>query len=296
MAEPIEHNGTGRLSEVRVPRDSAADLHMHTTSSDGRFTPPQLAAAAHEQGLAVVALADHDRVDNVLPLQAEAARYGIHVVPAVEVSCMWGETLYHMLVYNVDVSGGRLVDALNAARDRYAEICAAGLEELEKKGMPIDPAVLRLCHQGQPIAPYHVFQAIIKHEYAPNMKEAHELAKTVGVDFLPWPDMRDMIAAARESGACPMLAHPGRAEPGFKPPDEQTLRDMIAAGLMGFEVWHPYHSAYDVAFYLKLCEDQGLLMSAGSDSHAPNDQRRHLTRWPIRYSERLLSLCGIALD
>lgn len=301
MAGPIERDGpaatgTGRLSGVRVPRGAAADLHMHTTSSDGRYTPAQLAAAAHEQGLSVVALADHDRVDNVLPLQREAAQHGIHVVPAVEVSCMWGETLYHMLVYNVDVSGGRLVDTLNSVRDRYAEICAAGLQELEKKGMLIDPAVLRLCHQGQPIAPYHVFQAIIKHEYAPNMKEAHELAKTVGVDFLPWPDMRDMIAAARESGAYPLLAHPGRAEPGFKPPDEQILRDMIAAGLMGFEVWHPYHSAYDVAYYLRLCEDEGLLMSAGSDTHAPNDQRRKLTRWPIRYSERLLSLCGITLE
>jgi predicted metal-dependent phosphoesterase TrpH len=305
MAAPIEQNGgssssnvngTGRLSGVRVARGAFADLHTHTTASDGRYTPEQLALAAHEAGLSVLALGDHDRIDNVLPLQREAARYGIHVVPAVEVSCMWGDTLYHMLVYNVDVSGGRLVEQLNSVRDQYAAICAAGLEELEKKGMPIDPAVLKLCHQGQPIAPYHIFQAIIKHEYAPNMKEAHELAKTVGVDFLPWPDMHDMIDAARESGAYPVLAHPGRAEPGFKPPDEQTLRDMIAAGLMGFEVWHPYHTAYDVAYYLKLCEDEGLLMTAGSDTHAPNDQRRKLTRWPIRYSERLLSLCGVTLD
>jgi predicted metal-dependent phosphoesterase TrpH len=283
----------GRISGVTVPSDAVVDLHMHTTASDGRFTPSQLAKAAHDQGLRVIALADHDRVDNVLPLQQEAAQYGIYVVPGVEVSCLWGETQYHLLVYNVDVTDSRVTGSFEEAKSKYADICREGLRQLAEKDMPIDPAVLHLCTAGQPIAPYHIFQAIIKHEYAPNMKEAHELAKTVGVDFLPQPIMSDVITSARESGAIPILAHPARAEPGFKPPDEATLNDMIDAGLMGFEVWHPYHSSYDVAYYLKLCTDRELLSSSGSDTHAPNDQRRKLTRWPVRYSRALLERCGI---
>ena len=70
---------------------------------------------------------------------------------------------------------------------------------------------------------------------------------------------------------------------------------MLEAGLMGFEVWHPYHSAYDVAWYLKLCQDRGLLTSSGSDTHAPNQQPRKLTGWPNRYSRALLERCGITL-
>ncbi|MEO5952537.1 MAG: PHP domain-containing protein, partial [Chloroflexia bacterium] len=208
----MNKESTGRLSGVRVTNNADVDLHMHTTASDGRFTPAALAKAAHELGLSVIALADHDRVDNVLPLQHEAAQYGLHVVPAVEVSCMWGETQYHMLVYNVDITDDRFVGPLNDVRDQYGDICGKGLQELASKGMPIDDAVLRLCHQGQPVAPYHVFQAIIKHEYAPNMKEAHELAKTVGVDFLPLPEMSGVIERARSTGAIPILAHPARAE------------------------------------------------------------------------------------
>jgi predicted metal-dependent phosphoesterase TrpH len=284
---------TGRIAGVTVPSDALVDLHMHTTASDGRFTPAQLAKAAHDQNLNVIALADHDRIDNVAPLQQEAAQYGIYVIPAVEVSCLWDETQYHMLVYNVDLTNPAFTSPLEEAKNKYADICREGMEKLAEKGMPIDPAVLRLCTAGQPIAPYHVFQAIIKHEYAPNMKEAHELAKTVGVDFLPLPSVSDMIAHARDTGAIPILAHPGRAEPGFKPPDEATLNAMIEAGLMGFEVWHPYHSSYDVAYYLKLCTDRELLTSSGSDTHAPNDQRRKLTRWPVRYSRALLERCGI---
>ncbi len=286
-------NTIGHLSNVKVARDAFVDLHMHTTASDGRFTPATLAKAAHEQGLSIIALADHDRVDNVLPLQEEAAQYGIHVVPAVEVSCLWGETQYHMLVYNVDLSGGGVVEPLEENKRKYAEICAAGLEKLAEQGKPIDPAILQICHAGQSIAPYHIFQALIKHEYAPNMKEAHELAKTVGVDFLPLPEMRDAIRRARESGAIPILAHPARAEPGFQPPNQETLDAMIEAGLMGFEVWHPYHSSYDVACYLKLCTDRGLLTSCGSDTHSPNDPRRRLTKWPVRYAEALLGKCGV---
>ena len=286
-------DATGRLSDVVIPGNAVVDLHMHTTASDGRYTPEGLAHAAYESGLAVIALADHDRVDNVLPLQREAAKYGIHLIPAVEVSCMWGDTQYHMLVYNVDLTDELLVGPFQENSRRYAVMCANGLEELARGGKPVDAAILQICHKGQPLAPYHVFQALIKHEYAPNMKEAHELAKTVGVDFLPQSDMREVIQSARESGAIPILAHPARAEPGFNPPSEETLREIIEAGLMGFEVWHPYHSAYDVAWYLKLCADRDLLTSCGSDTHSPNDPRRRLTRWPVRYSRRLLELCGV---
>jgi predicted metal-dependent phosphoesterase TrpH len=288
-------DGSGRQSGVKVAQDAYADLHMHTTASDGRFTPAMLAKAAHEQGLAVIALADHDRIDNVCPLQVEATQYDIHVVPAVEVSCMWGETQYHLLVYNVDLSSGGVVGPLEENKRKYEEICAQGLAKLAGQGKPVDPAILQICHAGQPIAPYHVFQALIKHEYAPNMKEAHELAKTVGIDFLPFPDMHDVIRNARESGAIPILAHPARAEPGFQPPNEETLNAMIEAGLMGFEVWHPYHSAYDVACYLKLCADRGLLTSCGSDTHSPSDPRRKLTKWPVRYAQALLERCGVSL-
>jgi len=288
-------NRVGRLSGVTITPDAGIDLHMHTTASDGRFTPVALAKAAHDQGLAVIALADHDRVDNVLPLQDAAAQYGIHVIPAVEVSCLWDNVQYHLLVYNVDVTDSRIVGPLEENKRRYAEICAQGIEELARQGRPIDQAILNICHAGQSIAPYHVFQALIKHEYAPNMKEAHELARTVGVDFLPQPDMREVIRNARESGAIPMLAHPARAEPGFNPPSHETLNAMIEAGLMGFEVWHPYHSSYDVACYLKLCTDRGLLTSSGSDTHSPNDPRRKLTRWPACYSQRLLEMCGIRI-
>lgn len=292
----ITTNVTGRLYGITIPSDAMVDLHMHTTASDGRFTPAALAKAANEQGLAVIALADHDRVDNVLALQAEATQYGIHVIPAVEVSSVWDDVQYHLLVYNVDVTDSRVVGPLEENKRRYAEICANGMEELAKQDKPLDPAILNICHAGQPIAPYHVFQAIIKHEYAPNMKEAHELAKTVGIDFFPQPDMREVISNARESGAIPILAHPARAEPGFHPPNEDTLNAMIEAGLMGFEVWHPYHSSYDVAYYLKLCTDRSLLTSSGSDTHSPNDNRRKLTKWPVRYSQRLLEMCGVRVE
>lgn len=287
--------GSGRLRDVTVALDAYVDLHMHTTASDGRFTPAELARAAHDAGLAVIALADHDRVDNVCPLQEEAAQYGIHVIPAVEVSCLWNEVQYHMLVYNVDLTNDRFIGPLNEARDKYAEICTKGMEELAKQAKPIDPQVLAICSKGQPLAPYHIFQAIIKHEYAPNMKEAHELAKTVGVDFLPLPDMHDMVRRALDTGAVPILAHPARAEPGFNPPNEETLRAMLAAGLRGFEVWHPYHSSYDSAYYLKLCNDNNLLMSSGSDTHSPADSRRKLTQWPARHVSALLQACGVWL-
>src|SRR5438552_2250695 len=105
---------------------------MHTTASDGRYTPQALAKAAHELGLAVIALADHDRVDNVLPLQREAAGYGMHVIPAVEVSTQWDGTTYHLLLYNVDLTDNRIVGPFEQLKRRYEDLCATGLEQLAR--------------------------------------------------------------------------------------------------------------------------------------------------------------------
>src|SRR5437016_6769865 len=120
------YQSNGRISNVTISREAMVDLHMHTTSSDGRYTPAVLAKAAHDAGLAVIALADHDRLDNVRPLQDEAARYGIWVVPAVEVSCTWGKseaggTVYHLLVYNADLTDERVAGPLEENKRRYAE-------------------------------------------------------------------------------------------------------------------------------------------------------------------------------
>ena len=104
---PYAHNGLGRA------------LH-----------PGRLAKAASELGLTVIALADHDRVDNVIPLQKEAAKYGIYVIPAVEASCQWDGTVYHMLVYNVNVNDTRFTGPFDDAKKHYAKIIAKGLEQL----------------------------------------------------------------------------------------------------------------------------------------------------------------------
>ena len=85
---------TGRISGITVPSDAVVDLHMHTTASDGRFDPPQLARAAHDAGLGYSA-GRPSTGSTTCALSAEAAQYDIYVVPAVEVSCMWGDAVSH---------------------------------------------------------------------------------------------------------------------------------------------------------------------------------------------------------
>ena len=79
------------------------DLQLHTSFSDGLNTPEELAKLAHEGGLTIISVTDHDRVDSVAPVKAACAQYGITVIPGVEISTTYEGKALHILGYNMDI-------------------------------------------------------------------------------------------------------------------------------------------------------------------------------------------------
>src|SRR4051794_30706786 len=102
---------------VRVPSTGRADLHLHTTHSDGSYTPAQLIDLARRSGLAAVAITDHDTLDGVAPARAAAAGTGVEVVPAVEITAEHRGKELHLLGYFVRTDDAPLQDALRGLRE-----------------------------------------------------------------------------------------------------------------------------------------------------------------------------------
>src|SRR5512138_1641867 len=117
------------------PRDVRADLHSHSNVSDGVLPPAELAARAHEQGVQLYALTDHDEVAGLADAAAAAERLGLPFVPGVEISVTWGHTTIHVVGLGVEYRDGRLgrrLQAVRAGRIRRAQEMS---EQLAREGI-----------------------------------------------------------------------------------------------------------------------------------------------------------------
>jgi len=128
--------------------DSMADLHVHSTASDGKYTPTNIVALAASLGLSTIALTDHDTVDGLREAQAAGSLCGVQIVPGIELSTEHKGTEVHVLGYFIQPQRGALsakLRQLRAARHRRAvEI----LRRLQSLGLPLSWDQIRTIWQG----------------------------------------------------------------------------------------------------------------------------------------------------
>ena len=281
---------------IHLPANAVVDLHMHSPHSDGHWTPETLPPAAQALSLRVVALTDHDEIAGIPAMAAALAAQGIHLIPAVEVSTQFQGIGFHLLLYNINLAHPELRARFDHVRALYDDMARRGLAELARRGKPLDPARSPLLAAASGLKIYHLVAALVTQGYARHGGEAYGLCKEVGVSFAWSLPMEEALALAHAAGGVGVIAHPGRAEPGFTAATRAHLDGMVAAGLDGVECFHSFHRAADVAFYLKYAEEKGLLVGCGSDTHGPGPSPRQLTPWPSTFCRALLERCGFVLD
>jgi predicted metal-dependent phosphoesterase TrpH len=251
-----------------------ADLHCHSSWSDGRDTPEELAAKAAAAGLSVLALSDHDTLQGIPDFEAACARMGLVAVPAVELSSLHGDEDTHVLGLFVDPGHEAFRERLSgfrAERSRRGEGMAARLEAL---GCPVDlESILRVVGPGSFGRP-HLARALVQARHVADEDEAFaRFLAFGGPAYLPKPkwEMAAAISAIRAAGGLAVLAHPV-----WHDDPERVVREGREAGLDGLEVSHSDHSDQDEVRFRALAGRLGLLMTAGSDHHGAADGRRPL--------------------
>jgi 3',5'-nucleoside bisphosphate phosphatase len=245
------------------------DLHIHTTASDGSWSPEAVVRGAAEGGLDVISITDHDTVGGVERAVAVGRQVDVQVVPGIEVSSTHKGQDVHVLGYWVDVAAPELVEyGVRAERRREGRmremverLCRSGVavsfEAVERAAGP-DRGVI-----GRP----HLAAALVEAGHATSTGDAfHRLIGDEHEAFVPTAmlgpaEAVEMISAA---GGVAMWAHP----PGELV--DELLGPMCEAGLGGLEVFRPRGRKTDVVRLEAICRDQGLLMSGGSDWHTPD--------------------------
>ncbi|MCQ6560363.1 PHP domain-containing protein [Paenibacillus mendelii] len=246
-----------------------ADLHTHTTASDGLQRPSENVRLAKTAGLAAVAITDHDTVDGIEEAMIEGQRLGISVVPGVEISTVAGGSDIHVLGYYTDWQSDAWrakLSSLLEVRDRRNEMI---LEKLRSLGIPIsmEEVIEEALRQGKDsgsIGRPHIAAVLLAKDAVGSMQEAFDrYLASGGQAYMNPPRLHpfEAIEWIREAGGTSVIAHPGLYG------DDALVEQMIHHGAEGIEVFHSDHSAEDEARYGRLAHQYGLIVTGGSDFH-----------------------------
>lgn len=241
-----------------------ADLHTHTTASDGRLAPAALVRKAHAAGLAALSITDHDTVDAYAEARPVAAELGIDLVPGVELSANVGGRDVHLLGYGFDLANEPLRAHLARYQAERVGRAEAIVTKLHALGHPVMMDRVREIAGGGVIARPHVARALVEAGHAETMQDA--FARFLGEDapaFVPkgTAGPEELIALVHDAGGVVSLAHPA----GFVPLD--LLARLLKAGLDGVETVHPIHGDGLTKHWRAVARRHGLFETGGSDYH-----------------------------
>jgi predicted metal-dependent phosphoesterase TrpH len=247
-----------------------ADLHLHTTASDGRLEPKELVSLAMKVGLDVIAVTDHDTIDGVVPAMAATSdSHSLTVIPGVEINTDVGRGEVHILGYFIDYTDKKLAAALQKLRDSRCDRAQKMIAKLSNLGMKIDWQRVSELAQGGSIGRPHISQALFEKGYVGSEKEAFD--KYIGHNGPAYVERYKLLPVEAvklilDAQGLPVLAHPA---------DIADLNELIpklkAAGLIGLEVYYGNYSPKVIARLARIAKQYDLVTTGGTDYHAFGD-------------------------
>ncbi len=271
-----------------------ADLHNHTTASDGDFSPESLVVKAKESGLAVLGITDHDTVNGLKPAAAAAKKFGIDLVPGVEVSLRFKRSFFtgtlHLLIYfSLDLLADKqfttdLANLLNKGRGddlvkaRIAEINRCFGPAGETQQLKRQMSFKEICAYGTNLTRRHFALCLKEKHGIDDNRVINSIIGNHSPAYLPsGVELKTAAAFISRFPVLTVLAHPAAGSfPGkghYKevlPPIETVERlypEFLAAGLNGIEVFYPGHCKEHRRLLLSWAKRDGLIVTGGSDCH-----------------------------
>ena len=267
---------------------SRVDLHLHTTASDGKFSPSELVAMVLERDLLVIAITDHDTTEGIDEALEAARGTRLEVIPGVEISCDVPHEEIHLLGYYLDHHHPALQGKLRAMRAARLQRAKGMLVRLAALGFPLPwEMVAELAGDGSVGRP-HIAQSMLKMGYVDSTGEAFDLY--IGRNGPAYVERyklspSEAVSLVKEARGVPVLAHPLKVT--------HFLPSLVEAGLVGLEVYYNGYSPEDIRELAALARKFDLIPTGGSDFHGPDvlDTAEMGGVWvPMESVERLRAL------
>lgn len=241
-----------------------ADLHTHTTASDGTLSPGELISLAKKKGLKTLSITDHDTVKGYLEAKEAAAASGIELIPGVEITALWNQKEVHILAYGFDEQNPDFNQMLRKQKKARLLRMESIVEKLKKQGLDIDMDEVRAESGPGNVGRPHAASVLIRKGYVASVAEAFirylSTEKLTGIQT-HYVSIEEVVKLTRQAGGVLSLAHPG---PLYS---QKEIDELLATGLDGIECIHPSHNFNVQRTYTKMAKERHLLVTGGSDFH-----------------------------
>lgn len=251
-----------------------SDLHIHTLYSDGVFSPEKIVDTAIDVGLQVIALTDHD---NVLSypvakdyLKKTNREDKLEIIQGIEVNTLYKNYEVHILGYFMDVNNSDFQNMIKVQQQARVKQTKEIINLLAKKeGIKIKfEDIKKQVAEGGSIGRPHIAKAITNAGGTTSVIEAY--SKYIHDDSPVYVQRKtvspqDAVEVIYDAGGVPVIAHPHDIDIA-----EELIKELMQYGLRGIEAYHRKHSPACVEYFSSMAEELGLIVTGGSDFHAPN--------------------------
>ena len=245
------------------------DLHIHSTASDGQYSPSEIVLKAKDAGLSAMALTDHDTAAGLFEGEEAAKAAGIFFVRGIELNIKWQTGEFHLLGLGLKRTDGDLGDVIKALSEARRERNFKIIEKMVSEGISTSMEELESIYKTKSLGRPHFADFLVRRGIVRHKQDAFDKYLARSRPFYvekAGADLDFAVSAILSAGGVPVIAHPlslylswGKLEP--------VLRDIHARGVLGLEAWHPGARETDCARLEEMARKIGFFITAGSDFH-----------------------------
>ena len=241
-----------------------ADLHIHTTASDGLSTPAEIVESAIKHRLDIIAITDHDTISGVAEAREAAEGTGLEIVSGVEITSDFKGKEAHLLAYCFDTEDSGINKLLSGHKKARVKRGEWIIGQLKNEGLDLDINEVKAEANGSNVGRPHIAAVLVDKGYVASFKEAfirylsNEALGPIQNDYY---SVEEVIETVQAAGGATIVAHPGLM---YSMEELSIFKEM---GIDGIEVMHPSHN-YELQKKMQdFAEDNLLLKTGGSDFH-----------------------------
>jgi len=250
---------------------AVVDLHLHTTASDGQYSPAEVVHKACELGLACIAITDHDTTDGIEEALRAAEATTLQVIPGVELSTDVPRSEVHVLGYFVAYKEPSFQAKLDLFRDSRLNRAQRMVAKLARMGRPLDWRRVRQIAGAATVGRPHIARAMLEKGYVSSIDEAFDrYINRNGPAYVERMKVSPLeaIQLILEADGVPVLAHPLY--------QNHLVPELARQGLVGLEAYSTGYTPDETRFLVELATKYGLLVTGGTDFHGEDVQPEHL--------------------
>lgn len=247
-----------------------ADLHIHTTASDGNSTPEEIVDSARKHKLEIIAITDHDTILGYRKARKYARKFDdIQLLSGVEITADFNSRECHLLAYCFDPDHLAIKKLLAQHYRSRLERGKWIINQLSKQGLELDIEEVKAEANGGNIGRPHIASVLVEKGYVASFKEAfirYLSDQSLGNIYNEYHTHHEVIQKVKEAGGAIVIAHPGNLY------SQDDLEKLVEAGVDGIEFLHPSHDYSTQKRIEKFAEKHNLLITGGSDFHGGSQE------------------------